>query len=232
MQARMSRSIAIGTIVIAQGVAGWLAFQATYAGTPTFWLLAGGPTLALAVVALVRGHRDGVLGEWLTPRGGDFTLGVFAAALTFAGAYAFAKIVCAPGSPREIWLIRLYLQLGDLEEIHAHSTKILVGIIAVAAAEEIVWRGLVRRLFEEGFGSSSAWILQAFAYAAAYTPTMFALSPAPHAVDPILPIASLGAGLLWGFVSRRSGRLVPVIGAHALFDWAVVVMFRLWGGSL
>jgi len=37
---------------------------------------------------------------------------------------------------------------------------------------------------------------------------------------------------VWGAMAKRFGRLVPSIISHAMFDWAVVVMFRLWGGSL
>jgi len=31
-------------------------------------------------------------------------------------------------------------------------------------------------------------------------------------------------------MARRYGRLAPSIFAHILFDWTVLMMFRLWGG--
>jgi membrane protease YdiL (CAAX protease family) len=60
---------------------------------------------------------------------------------------------------------------------------------------------------------------------------MWALA-APSGLNPILPLAALGAGLVWGAMARRFGRLVPSIVSHVLFDWCIVVMFRLWGESL
>ena len=48
-------------------------------------------------------------------------------------------------------------------------------------------------------------------------------------LNPVLPIVALGAGLLWGGMARAFGRLPPSILAHALFDWAVIMMFPLWG---
>ena len=48
-------------------------------------------------------------------------------------------------------------------------------------------------------------------------------------LGPVLPIAALGAGLLWGAMARAFGRIAPGILAHVLFDWAVVMMFPLWG---
>jgi membrane protease YdiL (CAAX protease family) len=44
-----------------------------------------------------------------------------------------------------------------------------------------------------------------------------------------LPLAALGAGLVFGGIARLRGRLMPAIFAHALFDWCAVMMFPLWG---
>ena len=103
--------------------------------------------------------------------------------------------------------------------------------MSVAAAEEIVWRGLATSLLAETIGSRFAWAAGAGLYALAYVPTMAALA-VPSGPNPLLPIAALGAGLVWGAMARRAGRLTPGIVSHALFDWCVVVMFRLWGESL
>ena len=48
-------------------------------------------------------------------------------------------------------------------------------------------------------------------------------------LNPVLPLAALGGGLVWGAMARAFGRLAPSVLAHALFDWAVVMMFPLWG---
>ena len=48
-------------------------------------------------------------------------------------------------------------------------------------------------------------------------------------VFPLVVVATLGAGLVWGAMARSFGRLVPSILSHALFDWTVIVLFRFWG---
>ena len=53
---------------------------------------------------------------------------------------------------------------------------------------------------------------------------------AGYGLNPALVIAAGGAGLVWGGMARAFGGLAPSILAHALFDWAVLMMFPLWGG--
>ena len=208
-----------------------LAFRTERAGEWSFWLLAGARCSASLPVALWRGWKDGELSAWMRPKAGDFTLGFLAAALLFLGAYAFSKVVTPGGSPRAIWLARLYLQLGDPSALRGHPVALFAGLIAVAAAEEIVWRGLAASLLADVIGSRWAWVVSATLYALAYVPTMWSLA-APNGLNPLLPVAALGAGLVWGGMARRFGRLTPGIVAHVLFDWCIVVIFRLWGESL
>jgi membrane protease YdiL (CAAX protease family) len=61
---------------------------------------------------------------------------------------------------------------------------------------------------------------------------MWSLRSPTAGLDPLLPIAAIGAGLVWGAMAKRFGRLIPSIISHAMFDWVIVVMFRLWGESL
>jgi membrane protease YdiL (CAAX protease family) len=221
----------LAVIVAVVGATSYLAFSTERAGEKSFWLLAGGPVLLLAPVALYRAWRDGELKEWMSPKAGDFSLGFLGAGVLFAFAYAFSKLVTPSESPRAIWLARLYLQLGDPNALRGHSMELFAGLIAVSAAEEIVWRGLATSLLAERVGSRWAWAVAAVLYALAYVPAMWALA-GPNGVNPVLPIGALGGGLVWGWMARRTGRLPPGIVAHALFDWCVVVMFRLWGESL
>ena len=79
-------------------------------------------------------------------------------------------------------------------------------------------------------------------YALVHLPTLWALSdttlevgtkPGASGLNPIVVIGALGAGLVWGAMVRIfGGRLWPSIVCHALFDWAVLMMFRLWGPSV
>src|SRR5438270_8225735 len=105
------QAFAIAAIVVINAVCFWLAFQPSRAGTPLFWILVTAPTIVLGLVALVRAWRQGELARWLRPSAGDFTLGILFAALQFGLAYASSRVLSATG--HEIWLARLYLQLGD-----------------------------------------------------------------------------------------------------------------------
>ena len=218
--------------VVATAVTSYFAFRPQSSGTVAFWVFAGAPQLLLAAGAAAWARREELLRDWLTPKWGDFTRGVLAAALYFGLAWAFARLVAAPGSPRLIWLVSLYGQLGDPRLLQAHAPAIAVTIAAVALAEEVLWRGAVTQLLAERVGSRNAWLWAAALYALAYVPTGWSLRAASGGdggYNPVLVIAALGGGLLWGGMARAFGRLAPGILAHALFDWAVVMMFPLWG---
>jgi membrane protease YdiL (CAAX protease family) len=102
---------------------------------------------------------------------------------------------------------------------------------AAALAEEVLWRGAITQLLAQRFGSRTAWLWAAGLYALAYVPAAWSLrAMGPDAgVNPVLPAAALAGGLLWGAMARAFGSLAPSVLAHALFDWAVVMMFPLWG---
>ncbi|MBX3186786.1 MAG: CPBP family intramembrane metalloprotease [Labilithrix sp.] len=230
-------------IVLAIGAGAHFAFQLTRAGQPSFLLCLGLPTVAIAVVAALRAHRDGALyrrgsfdekggNGWLNVRSGDFTRGFVASALLFGGAWVFTKVVAPAGSDRESWLARLYLQLGDPSTLRKNVAWVVAALIVMAVAEELVWRGLVISLLEEIIGSRRAWVWAAVLYAVAHVPTIWALSDPVAGKNPVLPVAALAAGLVWGFMARRFERLLPGIFSHVLFDWTVVMMFRLWGPSV
>jgi membrane protease YdiL (CAAX protease family) len=224
-------AVVVAAITAVVMVASYQAFQLGRAGTGAFWTLAVIPTLVFAVLALARAYVAEELGTWLRPVWGDFTRGVFSAGVVFAAAYAFAH--WCNGTPRESWLARLYLQLGDPKLLREHMGVVAIGVIVAAAGEEIVWRGLVTRLIAERFGDRWAWAIAAVPYSLAHLPTMWALRDPEAGLNPVLVVASLGAGLVWGFlVNRVGGRLFPAIVSHAAFDWTVVMTFRLWGVSV
>jgi membrane protease YdiL (CAAX protease family) len=226
------RPVAVAFVALSvavTAVCSYLAFLPQYSGSVAFWGLAGGPTVVLAVVAAWWAAREELLREWLTPRWGDFSRGVVAAVLLFGVAWAFSRLVAPVGSPREIWLVTLYGQIGDPRVLQHRAPLVGAAIVVVAAAEEIVWRGAVTQLLAERVGSRTAWVWAAVLYAVAFFPTAWSLRAGGGGpLDPVLPVAALGAGLLWGAMARTFGRLAPGILAHALFDYAVVMMFPLW----
>jgi membrane protease YdiL (CAAX protease family) len=208
-------------------VASYLAFQPARAGTLSFWLLAAGPSIVLGAFAAAWAQNDDLLYEWLAPRWGDFTRGLSGAVVLFVLAWLFVRVVAPIGSIREIWLVSLYGSVGDPRVLQTHAVEVAVCVVAAAAAEEILWRGLVTQLLAESFGSRRAWIWAAALYALSMTPSAFSLR-AGAGPNPVLFLAALGGGLLWGGMARLFGRLAPGILAHALFDWATVMMFPLW----
>jgi membrane protease YdiL (CAAX protease family) len=219
-------------IVLIIGGAAHFAFDVNRAGTPSFFLCMGVPTLVLALLGVVRAKHDGVLGRWLSVRSGDFTRGFAGAAVLFGAAYAFTKVVTPADSPRASWLARVYLQLGDPSTLRKSVALVVPAIIVLSVLEEILWRGLVVALLEELVGSRRAWVWAAVVYALAHTPTVWALRDPVAGLNPLVIVAALGAGLVWGGMARRFDRLLPGMFSHVLFDWTVVMMFRLWGPSV
>ena len=230
-------------IVVAIATGSHFAFQLARAGQPSFLLWIGVPTVLIAIAGALRAQSNGDLyrrgsfderggAGWLNVRSGDFTRGFAGAAVLFGAAYAFTKIVAPVGSDRESWLARLYLQLGDPSTLRKHVGFIVIAIVIMAVAEELVWRGLVTSLLEERVGSRRAWVWAAVLYSLAHVPTLWALRDPVAGLNPILPAAALGAGLVWGYMARRFERLLPGIFSHVLFDWTVLMMFRLWGPSI
>jgi uncharacterized protein len=218
----------VALAVLVTGITSYFAFSPALSGTLAFWALAGGPTLLLAGGAALWAHREEYLRDWLKPKAGDFTRGWLGAALLFALSWAFARLVAPVGSPRELWLVSLYGQIGDPRVLQKHALQVAALVGVVALGEEVLWRGAVTTLLAGRFGSRAAWIWAAVLYALAYVPTALALRGAAGP-DPVLALAAFAAGLLWGGMCRAFGRLTPAILAHALYDYAVIMMFPLWG---
>lgn len=225
---RPAGAVYVALAVVLTGLGSFFAFQPDLSGTISFWALAGAPAVALGVVGALWAQREELLAEWLAPRWGDFTRGLFGATVLFALAWAFKIYVLPPGSPHELWLVSLYAQIGDPRALQKHAGEVGAVICLVVVAEELVWRGVVTQVLAERVGSRASWLWAAGLYALAYVPTAWSLRSSAG-LDPVLVAAALGGGLLWGGMARAFGRLAPGVLAHALFDWAVIMMFPLWG---
>lgn len=219
-------------IVLTIAVAAHFAFDVSRAGTSAAVLIMAVPTVLLALLGIVRAKNDGILKHWAAVRGGDFTRGFASAAVLFGAAYVFTKIVMPPESARASWIARLYLQLGDPSTLRKSVGTVVIAIVVLSICEEIVWRGLVVSLLEEKIGSRRAWVWAAVLYTIAHVPTVWALRDPVAGPNPVILLGALAGGLLWGAMARKFDRLLPSIFSHVLFDWAVVMMFRLWGPSV
>jgi len=201
------------------------AFRPDFAGRPAFYLTFGVPHLLLAALAVQGFARDGVLRERLTPRGGDITLGALPG-IALLGASWVARAVLVPtGTPRQAWLLRLYLELGDPETLQ-HSVFLTSALALIVVCEELVWRGMVLDELTERFGNRRAFVLSALLYALAALPTAYALRDPVAGPNPLLVIAAFGCGLVWTFLAGRTGRLLPSTVAHLVFTYFSAVQFR------
>lgn len=216
-------------IVVTIAVASHFAFQQSRAGTPAFFLWMAVPTIALAVAGCARAKQDGILRDWMRVKAGDFTIAFLSAVVLFGGTFAVSKSL---GLPHLLWLARLYDQVGEAAALRKQVAWVVAGIVLVSIAEEIVWRGLVVALLEEKVGSRRAWVWAAVLYAVAHVPTIWALKDINAGLNPLVVAAALFCGLVWGFMARRFERLIPGMISHVLFDWTVLMMFRLWGPSV
>ncbi len=221
----------VGIAVIASGGIGY-AFDEARAGSVQAAVGIGATYLVLGAGAVAFGARNRLLGRWLMPRGGDLTRGFLAALVLFACAFGVVKLLTLHESPRAAWMARLYLQLGDPKFLRQHQGWVGLVIFVFATLEEIVWRGWATTLLESLTSTRAAWIAGAVLYALAHLPTLWALADPSVGKNPMVILAALGAGLVWAAMARIFGRLGPSIISHALFDWAVLIMFRLWGPSV
>jgi membrane protease YdiL (CAAX protease family) len=202
------------------------AFRAELAGTQGFLWAFGLPHLLLAAYALRALSRDGTLGARLAPRFGDLSLGVLTAAVLLVGSWGARAVLVPTGTPRTMWLLVLYAQLGDPEVLQRSLlwTGLLIGI---TLAEEIVWRGLVLDRLTHQLGTRRGWMAAAGLYAFASLPTVYTLRVANVGPNPLLFFAALGCGLVWTYLTARSGRLWPSAVSHAAFSYFSAVQFRM-----
>ena len=218
--------VAVAAVLVAAAMT--LAMQKNMAGSPLALLALGVPYAVLAVLAILYLRREGTLGDKLRPRSGDLTFGALVTVMLFFGAIAGRKLLAPHGSIREAWVMRVYLQIGDPEFLQQQVVGISFAVIFVAILEEIAWRGLVYTLVEERLGTRRAWPVTAVLYAAAHLPTLVLLADPYAGPNPLIVLAALGCGLVWGLIVARTGRLPVAIFSHALFTWCVAVQFPLW----
>jgi hypothetical protein len=221
-----ARSALVNAWLIAAGVTA----ASTVAIFQAFRPDRGGSLTMLAIMAALYAVGGGLTCLWLSRRGelkrrvapnrGDVTFGALIAAGMYILAVGGHVLLTARGSPKEAWLIRVYLQIGDPRT----TANFLVGpiILAIAAAEELTWRGLVFGALEEVHGKRVALIATTLLYGACHLPTLYLQRDPIIGYNPLIVLAALGGGLVWGAIAARFERVALGIFAHALFSWAIV----------
>lgn len=205
-----------------------IAMRPAWSGTALLLLFPAAAYGLLTILALVRMRKDGTLAEKLRPRSGDLTFGAIVTAMLFFGALAGRMFLAPHGSVREAWIRDIYLQVGDPEMLQRHVVGVSLAVCAIAALEEVSWRGLVYSALEEHLGTRRAFPATAILYATAHLPTMLLLRDPFAGPNPLVVLAALGCGLVWGLVVARTGRLPVAIISHVLFTWVVLLQFPLW----
>jgi membrane protease YdiL (CAAX protease family) len=200
------------------------AFVPLHGGTLKMYGTIAGAYVALLIGTLLWMKKRDQL-KRLIPKRGDVTIG----ALLAVGMYMLATVahlaLTDRGSPREPWMMRVYLQIGDPRIATSVATG--AAVLALASVEEVVWRGWVLGALREMTNANKAWLITSALYALAHVPTIYMLRDPDAGLNPLVFMAALGGGLLWGFLAVRLDRLGPSICAHALFSWSVV-SFPIW----
>jgi uncharacterized protein len=205
-----------------------IAMQPSMSGSPVALLALALPYAVLAALGILYFKREGTLAEKLRPKAGDLTFGAVVTVMLFFGAIAGRKFLAPHGSVRDAWVARVYLQIGDPELMQQRVLGASLAVALVAILEEIAWRGLIYALVEERLGTRRAWPVTSVLYAVAHLPTIYLLRDPYAGLNPLVVLAALGCGLVWGLIVARTGRLPVVIFSHALFTWCVAVQFPLW----
>lgn len=215
-------------VLVALSAANAFAFRPEVAGQTTFWLAVSVPYLLAAGLSAHKLWDDGTLVDLLKPKWGDLSIGAVTALLLLLASWSARSVLAPVDSARHGWLMRVYLQIGPTEELQrsALMTAILIG---VPICEELVWRGMVQEALAEKLGTRRAGPLTALLYALVLVPTVITLADPVAGPNPLLVLAALGCGLVWGITRTLTGRLPPVIFSHVAFTYFSAVQFR-WPG--
>lgn len=216
----------LAVLLTSAGVA--FSFRDSAADSWQFWLGVSLPYLLLVPLALHKMWIRGTLVDLLTPRWGDLSIGALSMMGLLFASWAARHVLTPALTARQAWLFRIYLQLGNPEHLQ-RSTAYTLLILAVCAAEELVWRGMVLGDLTERFGRRAALPFSALAYGASALPTLWLLRDPTAGLNPLLVTAAVGCGLIWSFLAAQLGRLTPVMISHMAFTYFSIVQFRLPG---
>jgi membrane protease YdiL (CAAX protease family) len=114
-------------------------------------------------------------------------------------------------------------RLGKINAVYANVGALppaLVGVLLffpIGFGEEIFWRGFVQRRFGVKWNGLYAFIITTLLYTGVHLSTG----------NPVLIVAALTCGLFWGGAYWATGRLVPVLVSHMLWDPAIFIVWPI-----
>jgi len=181
-------------------VGAWIAGAAIAA---TLGLWSGMGTTAVVVGLGVLATRWQALREMLRPHPTPILIGLAAGLLMAVATHLSYGPISALAPFVKTGTAQLYLE-------NASRPRLAFGLLLVpiAIAEEVVWRGAVQATLTARFGTAVAILAGAALYAVCHAPIG----------APVLMIAALGCGLVWGALRAMTAGLVAPILAHLLWD--------------
>lgn len=212
-------------VVALSAMSTYLASRPEVGGQPRLWLYLLLPQLPLALLACIALARSGRLKARLLPRGGDIFLGVLTAVVLIIAVWAGRYLIMPHGSPRNAWLARMYIQMGDPLLLQSTPWLPLVLIIG-PMLEEVIWRGWLQDQLATRLGAVRGLLLTSGLYALTAVPTMFTLGDATVGANVLFPLLAIVGGLVWGYATMLSGRATPAMISHATFLYFSVMQFR------
>ena len=140
-------------------------------------------------------------------------IGLVSAALLYA--------IFALGNTLSGWLFRFAPhQVSAIYDIRHEGSPLAMALVLLfitSPAEEVFWRGFIQRWFTHRFGGKAGWLLAVCVYAGVHV----------FSGNLMLVMAALTAGLFWGWLYWKTGRLVPCILSHAFWTVAVFILWPL-----
>lgn len=221
----------IAAVFVVSTVTTALALQPRVLGTSWMWLLLVVVHGCLGGMALRRWWQAGTFAERLTPRGGDFTIGVLAAATLLVGSWILRSQLAPMGEVSSGWIAQTYLAIGDPNALQ-RSTALTLAVLGTAACSELAWRGLAQDLLEERCGSRWGWLVTSGLFTLAASPSVLLLADPVAGPNPLVMVAAGVCGLTWGLATRVLRRLWPAMFSHMTFLYFTAVQFHMPGISI
>jgi membrane protease YdiL (CAAX protease family) len=211
--------VALVLLAVAAAIASSL--RPVLAGSWAMWLGLLVPYVLVSALGLLRLRRSKRLRPLVRFQPGDPTLGAVVGFGLLASAWAVKSVLFRGSSAEHAWLFWLFRQVGEVSR-----PSIAVALIAIVVCEELTWRGWVQDELRQALGARRGWVACAGLYALAHVATLFTLRDETAGLNPLVVLAALGCGLVWGFLAERTGRILPSIFAHAVYSYFAVDTLR------
>ena len=180
-----------------------------------FWLMMSISTCLLAAISFIFGRPLFFRGElnWK-----NILLGIAAAGALYALFWTGNQALILISRFLPALIPDRAVNINAVNANRGVLSPLLVGILLffpIGFGEEIFWRGFVQRRFSSRWTPLPGFLVTTFFYAAVHLPTG----------NPVLILAAFTCGAFWGGLYAVTGRLVPVLVSHMVWD---PVIFVIW----